>query len=84
MKQNKSNAKTEIVNYYTKSDKEKLLYNIVDISLKYPKDAIEDKIYTGVGGKEILESCKASKASFKSRQAPGISIYEFTIYLSSS
>ena len=63
----KSNAKTEIVNYYTKSDKEKLLYNIVDISLKYPKDAIEDKIYTGVGGKEILESCKASKASFKSR-----------------
>lgn len=61
----KLSAKTEIFDYYTKSDKEKLLNNLVDISLKYPKESIEDKIYTGIGGKEVLESSKASRSSFR-------------------
>lgn len=60
-----SRAKNDLFDYYVKSDKEKLLNELVDISLKYPVGIIEEEIYTGVGGKEVLETSKATRSTFK-------------------
>ena len=52
---------------YTDDNKDKLLYDLVDISLAYPEGVIQEKIYPGVGGKEKLEKSKLSRQSIKAR-----------------
>jgi TnpA family transposase len=59
----KERAKEELWKYYTDLDKDNLLYQMIDISLKNPDGIIKDKIYPGVGGKEKLEKNKQSQKS---------------------
>jgi len=59
----KDRAKEELWQYYTDLDKDNLLYQMIDISLKNPEGIIKDKIYSGVGGKEKLEQSKQLQKS---------------------
>ena len=59
----KERAKEELWQYYTDLDKDNLLYQMIDISLKNPDGIIKEKIYSGVGGKEKLEQSKQLQKS---------------------
>lgn len=57
----KIRAKEDLWQYYTELDNDSLLFQMVDISLKYPDGVIKEKIYSGVGGKEKLEQSRKSQ-----------------------
>lgn len=58
-------AKEDLWKWYQTTDKNKLLDDMVDISLKYPDGIIKEKIYTGVGGEEKLRQSQIKRKSSK-------------------
>lgn len=58
-------AKEDLWKWYAETDKNKLLDDMVDISLEHPDGIIKDKIYTGVGGEEKLIQSKLTRKSSK-------------------
>lgn len=64
-KTSESKAKEDLWHWYAEINKDKLLDNIVDISLDHPDGIIKEKIYPGVGGEEKLRQSKLKRKSSK-------------------
>ena len=60
-----SKAKEDLWKWYAETDKNKLLDDMVDISLEHPDGVIKDKIYQGVGGEDKLIQSKLTRKSSK-------------------